>query len=327
MSHAMHSPSADISRTQARNESGRPPRRVAKDARWHQDGFTLIELLVVIAIVSLLMALLLPAVQRVREAANRVRCANHLRQIGVALANHHDQFGRFPTVDSYYLGQPTYNSAFTRLLPFLEQDGLEKQYDYTIGPTTPPNDRVGSQPIAVYRCPSMMPPPTPQAFPGWSSYAVSIGTRNAFPPTPQDSQDDGVFVRFMVNGPDVQGVRMEEITDGTTYTIFAGEMGFQLRDYSFTSGPYSGLLRGGNTQWVWGYASYSFGSSQLMFNTVQGTASDRILRLQTFRSDHAGGANFLFGDSTVRFLRPGMAIDMYRALTTRSGGELAIHVP
>ncbi|MCS7167356.1 MAG: DUF1559 domain-containing protein [Gemmatales bacterium] len=297
----------------------------AKESK--QLGFTLIELLVVIAIISLLTALLLPAIQRVREAANRVRCMNHLRQIGIAMHNYHEQFGRFPTVDFYHLGQPTYASAFTRLLPYVEQDGLERQYDYQVGPTTPPNDRVGSQVIGLFRCPSMIPPPTPQAFPGWSSYAVCIGTRNAFPPTPTDSLDDGAFVRFLAHLPEPQGTRLEDFTDGTSNTIFAGEMGFQLKDYFFTSGPYAGLLRGGNTQWVWGYASYSFGSSQLMFNTVQGSASDRILRLQTFRSDHVGGGNFLFGDGTVRFLRPSMSLEVYRALTTRAGGETVAHQP
>mgnify|MGYP001773772960 CR=1 FL=1 len=298
-------------------------------------AFSLVELLVVVAIISLLMALLLPAIQRVREAANRVRCANNLRQLGVGLHNFHDQFGRFPTANSYHPAddptKPTFTSAFTRLLPYVEQDALERGYDYTQWPNAdPPNKTIGEQPIGVFRCPSMIPPPTPQAFPGWSSYAVSIGTKRGFGTGYFSDPDDGVFVRHIPGWGQSQGTNIADILDGTSQTIFAGEMGFQLKDYYFPTGPYAGLLRGGNTQWVWGYASYSFGSSEMMFNTVQpnpSDPSDKIKRLQSFRSDHVGGAQFLFGDSTVRFLRPSMSLSLYQALTTRAGGEVIGNLP
>jgi prepilin-type processing-associated H-X9-DG protein len=116
---------------------------------------------------------------------------------------------------------------------------------------------------------------------------------------------------------------MPAIHDGTSNTILAGEMGFQLKDYLFSSGTFAGQLRGGNTQWVWGYASYSFGSTGVMFNTTVGTPSDITARLGAFRSDHANGANFLFADGAVRFLGNGK-IDLpnYQALGTRDGGEV-----
>jgi prepilin-type processing-associated H-X9-DG protein len=135
-----------------------------------------------------------------------------------------------------------------------------------------------------------------------------------------------MIVRLTSGGTGVatnqQGVRITAVTDGTSNTILAGEMGFQLKDYMFTSGSYLGQLRGGNTQWVWGYASYSFGSTGQAFNTVSGTPADVTARLGAFRSDHTNGGNFLFGDGGVRFLRNGMPLAQYQALGTRDGGEI-----
>lgn len=102
-----------------------------------------------------------------------------------------------------------------------------------------------------------------------------------------------------------------------------GEMGYQLKDYNFSSGTYVGQLRGGNAQWVWGYASYSFGSTGLMFNTTVGTPADLTARLGAFRSDHPTGANFLFTDGAVRFFGNGrIDLPTYRALGSRDGGEV-----
>ncbi len=101
-------------------------------------GFTLIELLVVIAIIGVLIALLLPAVQRVREAANRVWCLNNMKQLGLALHNYHDVYGRFPPSCDYGLapyltgtnkGYTPYWSWMARIMPFFEQDNLYREAD------------------------------------------------------------------------------------------------------------------------------------------------------------------------------------------------------
>jgi len=306
-------------------------------------AFTLIELLVVIAIIGLLMSLLLPAIQRAREAANRARCGNNLRQTGLAMHMHHDTAGAFPTVNRLYNGQATRNSAFTLILPYLELDSVARRYDPNRTPTDATdadgdgysNLTLGQMRLPIFVCPTMMPPPVPQAMPGWSSYAVCIGDhRNAFyapgatlpgghtnPP-----YDNGVIVREAHHSTPLcqTGVAIAQISDGTSNTILAGEMGYQLRDYYFRPpSPYAGLRRGGNTQWVWGYASYSFGSTGIPFNSVEPGSGCYSLteRLSAFRSDHAGGANFLFADNSVRFLRNALDPAVYRALG-RDGGEV-----
>src|SRR5262245_55782747 len=124
--------------------------------RMRRRGFTLVELLVVIAIIGVLVALLLPAVQQAREAARRMTCVNNLKQIGVALHNHHDVKLTFPPggMNTGHNGTPCYTTWTVEILPFIEQQALYNQYDQTQLNTAPVNRLVGQQRMVPYECPS-----------------------------------------------------------------------------------------------------------------------------------------------------------------------------
>src|SRR6266545_4321504 len=119
-----------------------------------RSGFTLIELLVVIAIIAILIGLLLPAVQKVREAAARAKCQNNLKQIGLALHNYESAIQKYPPSGVYPVGATAGDvySIQARLLPYIEQSNLYAQIDLNVTPATQLN--VIRQRIAIYLCPS-----------------------------------------------------------------------------------------------------------------------------------------------------------------------------
>lgn len=278
-----------------------------------RSAFTLIELLVVIAIIAVLIGMLLPAVQKVRESAARASCLNNLKQIGLAFHNYHDAVQRFPTANT-----PTNGSAFTMILPYVEQDNIRRVYDVSLSPLVAPNTNLTSLPVKIYICPTMQRPPAPSSAytSHYASYAVCIGSNYSWGP---DGSDNGVIVRY---GTNANGIAMTDITDGTSHTFLAGEMGFQLKDYLFTSGAYAGQIRGGNTSWAFGYSSYSYADTLNRFNLKTFAPSLQDGGLHGFRSDHIGGGNFLFSDGSIRFVRDSIDLASYQAFATRAGGEI-----
>ncbi|HXG10861.1 MAG TPA: DUF1559 domain-containing protein [Gemmataceae bacterium] len=299
--------------------------------RTSRNAFTLIELLVVIAIIAVLVALLLPAVQKVREAAARLKCQNNLKQIALATHNYHDAHDRFPyavldrqpgeTIDTYVPG-------LILILPYLEQDAVARRWD----PKQPRNSTVDADGdgytnamlqqmlIPTYLCPAMNPPNGPLAENrGYASYLFCSGTPDVtlfhygFP----EPAFDGVIVPLKspekpanAASPNKQPTRMASITDGTSNTFLAGETDFRPQGVPSTS--YGAV-------WAYGYIGYSWGTTFHPFNKHNHT----VTAYGAFRSEHTGGASFALADGSVRFVREGINHAVYQALATRAGGEVA----
>ncbi|GBD37559.1 hypothetical protein HRbin36_02694 [bacterium HR36] len=319
-------------------------------------GFTLIELLVVIAIIGLLMALLLPAVQRVREAANRMRCLNNLKQIGVALHNHHAQLDRFPEVMIIRPGFTDDWSIHARLLPYVEQDNVHKLINFNLSYSDPSHWPVTETKVPIYFCPS---DPKHNIFnlshtgqrhlP--STYGANMGTWFVFDPATMQ-RGDGVFSH-------TYPTQIAEIIDGTSNTIGFAEVKAwtpYLRDsgnpatpsqppppdYSSTVAYVSGTLRlTGHTEWVEGrvhHAGVTFAlppNTKVPYTDASGnvldvdwtsraeshTQSTPTYAIITSRSYHPGGVNVLLMDGSTRQVRSTISLQVWRALGTRAGGE------
>ena len=290
-----------------------------------RSAFTLIELLVVMAIIAILIGLLVPAVQRVRESANRVKCANNLRQIAIACQSHHDARGFLPP--GYVATAPYPDTApgwgwGAFLLPYIEQDPLYGQLDLT---RPVQNSPAIQQIVSVYLCPSDLLPSgpfpvtdatmTPIALAAPSSYAATVG------PDADDVADptgQGIFYRN-------SRTRMTDITDGTSQTAMIGD-----RCWSQTNGIWAGAMPGGITRagaWnPWPNATAPAPCLILVHNNYINIKTDADGGLDDFSSNHLEGANLAFADGSVHFLRSitgdGQARWDFWAMGTRSGGEV-----
>ncbi len=300
-------------------------------------GFTLIELLVVIAIIAILIALLLPAVQQAREAARRSSCKNNLKQLGVALHNYHDVHGTLP-IGAHAAWGHTWTLA---ILPQVEQTSL---FDTM---PTPFNDsgcavsasctdarsrsiqQVSTTPVATFRCPSQPGGARDsRTTNGLANRAVSSYLGNAG----GDAQNDGLGANGMAdsNGlfnavamnsssPAGQVFRFRDVTDGLTQTLMVGEAYHQHVDdprcticdrFLF----FSDSIDAGNG----GDFSEALGSTFHPVNTKAGNAEAEL----AFGSFHTGGANFCLGDGSVKFYSDNVNIDLWRAIGSRSNGEV-----
>jgi prepilin-type N-terminal cleavage/methylation domain-containing protein/prepilin-type processing-associated H-X9-DG protein len=294
-------------------------------ARSPRQGFTLVELLVVIVIIALLIGLLLAAVQRIRDAANRTTCGNNLRQIALAFHHYHSVHGYFPPGVSYRGGADPYPfmSWNARLLPFLEQDNLWGQALQAFAMdklflNNPPHTGLATV-MPVYACPSdsrgsVSQRVTDQLEVAFTFYLGASGS-NQF-------RKDGVLYLD-------SRVRLADVTDGSSNTLLAGER------------PPSPEGRFG--WWYAGEGQDQTGSADMVLSAGERNTSAYVPacpegpysfgpgQLQNpcdtfhFWSLHRGGANFLFADGSVHFL-PYSAAPILPALATRAGGE-AIEIP
>ena len=261
--------------------------RSAVSGQPRRPGFTLIELLVVIAIMAMLVGLLLPAVQRVREAAARTKCLNNLKQIALGLHNHLAARGTFPPggVEWRPPGDTTKRqlawSAF--LLPFLEQDALYRRLDLSVPFDCPQNAPAAATVLPVYLCPAARRDNPISEGRGATDYGGLYGERITSPNNPPK----GAMIYD-------RSFTVADIPDGTSTTIFVGED---------THGP--------GMQWI--NAANLFDQA-FVINTAPAFEND-------LWSDHPGGVQVAFGDGSARFLRQTLELRTLAALCTRGGGE------
>ncbi len=316
--------------------------RHASIAQSHQ-GFTLIELLVVIAIIAILIALLLPAVQQAREAARRSSCRNNLKQIGLALQNHHDTYGWFPsahqigkTWDSSYQrpdpphgyasnGYPqdgAYFSWMFRIAPYLDQGTVFKQAktcpDHSCWPWwqyTADGRCLNGIPLKIFQCPSDVRGDLILDYGNNQRTALTsyLGVNGCNQFQEAGGQNGLLFVN--------SGVRFGDIVDGSSNTLLVGERP-----------PTNDLVYG------WWFAgagpSPHFGTTDVVLGIEERKSSPtstpdyyRPGEIQDpnhqfhFWSLHTGGAFFLLGDGSVHFISYNVNRGVMRALASRDGNE------
>ena len=319
-------------------------------------GFTLIELLVVIAIISVLIALLLPAVQSAREAARRIQCVNNLKQMGLAIHNYHDAQGQFPCayltlegvlVPGNVMGPPDPLTDDTGpgwawgslLLPYMEQAPLAASLNFNL-PCWFPEVTTGTRTtIAVYLCPSVNvdetpfdvkdgnnPPKTLATF-ARSNYTANAGGPEPWasvPPMPDyDVYADGPFYRN-------SKITISSITDGLSNTVFLGEGSPVLSDKTWV-GVVPGAISCPKPQFA--FASCDVAATMVQTHSgpdplaqenppIIHQPNSRYCKVCQMFCNHPNGCNVLMGDGTVRFATMYINTYTWHALATRAGGEV-----
>jgi prepilin-type N-terminal cleavage/methylation domain-containing protein/prepilin-type processing-associated H-X9-DG protein len=305
------------------------------EASMRRQGFTLIELLVTIAIIGMLIAVLLPSVQNAREASRRVRCCNNLRQIGLALQNYHGAMNLFPPGYVSQIGPggedvgPGWGWA-AMLLPHLEQRPVYDGINFNLPIETPDNQTARLVTIGLFVCPSdasyrerftVVGATAVGSTSGASicdvassNYVGSFGTGDPCD-IPGRDHGDGLFFRNFSIG-------LRDIFDGTSQTLTVGERSQNLS----------------RATWVGAVSHASVPITELIGQDGLEPESDPALVLgQTgdgqgpnakpaladqYWSRHAGSANFLMADGSVRSINEQVGFTVFRALATRQGVEV-----
>ena len=289
-----------------------------------KQGFTLVELLVVIAIIGILVGMLLPAVQQVREAARRTSCANNNRQIGLAVLNYESSFGAFPPGWSTYdpsepQGEPGWGWS-AHILQFIDADNLHSQLDLDIAIEDPIHEHQIAAVIPSFLCPSEI-----EADQVNLDEHVEHGSHLVFV-SPQDDHEhgellvgrsnySGVFGNTEIEDSPANGngcffanskIRMRDITDGTSNTMMIGERRNDL----------------GTISWVGMVPDVDEPFARIV-GTADHAPNDEHGHFEDFRSYHPQGINVTMTDGSTHFVRDNISEAVFQALGSRAGGEIA----
>jgi prepilin-type N-terminal cleavage/methylation domain-containing protein/prepilin-type processing-associated H-X9-DG protein len=304
-------------------------------------AFTLIELLVVIAIIAVLVGLLVPAVQKVREAANRMSCTNNLKQLALGLHNFQAQRGFFP---ASYVNTATTNKATLAMaqrlgvtvtnvkhswsifvLPFIEQDNVFKQYNFGLTFSDPANQLARETKIKTFLCPT-----APRSGDGYTTKTVGSASIRLAPGdyAPDNGYDTVLETKGLVDiTANRRGVmignkviQVGDIYDGTSNTILLSEdAGRPDRWNGSTMAGMNLQLDGGWADPDQEYITHGYSEDGLVVN---GPCHTNCTNNNEVYSFHSGGANHGFADGSVRFVPKSMNIRAFVKLITYNGSDI-----
>jgi prepilin-type N-terminal cleavage/methylation domain-containing protein/prepilin-type processing-associated H-X9-DG protein len=308
-------------------------------------AFTLIELLVVIAIIGVLIALLLPAVQKAREAAMSLKCRNNLKQIGLGLTNHHDAHGRFPDGSYCTNNNACFQNWAISILPFIEQDSLHNLFDFKnkkneqqppealqqlVTTFVCPTDPSGFKPTNPYAGPGQSKPYMPSNYKGvegiteyalFEYYFDRVDTATVLVNLNKENNRGLLHVNVPVKG--LKAEAFHRITDGTSATISVGE-------YTTNTGA-SHRAFWAYAYWEWSLSSVSLDRPWTLLpdydecaaiDQAHGGGGNHSACKRGWSSLHTAGINFLFCDGSVKLIHRHINMKVLGGLATISGGEL-----
>ena len=301
-----------------------------------RSAFTLIELLVVIAIIAILIALLVPAVQKVREAASRTQCTNNLKQLGLALHNHHDSIKKFPPARNPW---PLVHSPLARLLPYVEQENLQRLVVFTQPVSSPANQAASQTAVPIFLCPTDVGDGrVPGSLHAGTNYVANVGTGTVG--FGLIASGDGVFTqspmgfRDLIDGSSNTAAFSETLLGNGTTSAGATPASAQREVLEVPGGsdPTPAACAGAagawsgqrSAKWIDGHYGNALYNHFYMPNAREWDCGNGSHNkgLSTARSLHPGGVNMLFCDGSVRFVTNSVSQFTWRGMATRDGGEV-----